>query len=286
MNIVLILTDQHRYDIVGANGSTVCRSPALDRLAASGVNFSNAYSVCALCTPARASLYTGLLPHRHGLTRNIMADDPNPGRLPESMPTLAERLRSRGYDSHFVGKWHAGGRLPGDAGFTGMSLPGYGNCRAHDDYRRYLQNRGLAMPEVTPVGRGWSHGLCLAGVSSGPVEASIPCYLVERALDFLRGRKAGDKPFFLALNFWGPHAPYLPCEPYASMYDPADIPPWGNFDDTFDGKPPIYQTIRDNCALSANEILEAILSTLERFQAGAKREDDVTLVIIKVDDAN
>jgi sigma-B regulation protein RsbU (phosphoserine phosphatase) len=52
------------------------------------------------------------------------------------------------------------------------------------------------------------------------------------------------------------------------------------------GKPPIYQTIRENCALSANEILEAILSTLERFQAGAKREDDVTLVIIKVDDAN
>jgi serine phosphatase RsbU (regulator of sigma subunit) len=51
------------------------------------------------------------------------------------------------------------------------------------------------------------------------------------------------------------------------------------------GKQPIYNAIRENCALSATEILEAILATQEKFQAGAEREDDVTLVIIKVDGA-
>jgi arylsulfatase A-like enzyme len=79
---------------------------------------------------------------------------------------------------------------------------------------------------------------------TGPVEASVPCYLVERSIEFLE--KSGKKPFFLALNFWGPHAPYIPCEPYASMYDPKDIPPWPNFDDHFEGKPPIWRRYRDS----------------------------------------
>ena len=244
-NILLILTDQHRYDIVGANGSTVCQSPALDALAASGTNFHRAYSVCPLCTPARAAIYTGTLPHRNGITRNIMADDPNPGRIPASIPTLAERLREIDYRSYFVGKWHAGARPPTEAGFTGMDLRGYGDVRHSEDYARYLQARGLDQPEITTIGTGWAHQLTLAGTMSGPVEASVPGYLAERALAYLDEASASPEPFFLALNFFGPHAPYLPSEPYASMYDPADIPPWGNFADDFSGKPPVYQRYRD-----------------------------------------
>lgn len=244
-NIILILTDQHRFDIVGANGSRVCQSPSLDRLAADGVNFTNAYSVCGVCTPARASIYTGLLPHRHGLTRNVMDNAPNPGSIPASVPTLAQRLGDAGYESHFIGKWHAGERLPTQAGFSGMDLSGYGDARGDADYRDYLHERGLELPSILPLGYGWSHRLTLAGVTSGPVEASVPSWLTERAVEFLAGRGGTDDPFFLAVNFWGPHAPYLPSEPYASMYDPADIAPWANFGDAFEGKPPIYRRCRD-----------------------------------------
>jgi len=173
-----------------------------------------------------------------------MADTPDPGRIPESVPTLAERLASLGYRSHFIGKWHAGERMPTDAGFTGMDVEGYGVAEEHEDYLAHLRERGLDKPEMTPVGAGWAHRLSLAGRMSGPVQASVPYYLAERSIEFLRERD-GDQPFFLALNFWGPHAPYLPCEPYASMYDPKDIPPWLNFDDPFENKPPIYQRYRD-----------------------------------------
>lgn len=244
-NVLLILTDQHRWDTIGVNGSPVCRTPSLDTFARGGVNFTSAYSVCGLCTPTRASIYTGLLPHRHGLTRNAAADSPSNVMIAPEISTLAERLDPFGCQCHFVGKWHAGHRMPTQAGFTGMDVPGYGNARGFPDYADYLASRGLDMPEIEPVGAGWAHRLTLAGKLTGPVEASVPCYLAERTVEFLREGRSGDRPFFLALNFWGPHAPYLPSEPYASMYDPRDIPPWPNFDDTLEGKPPIYRRFRD-----------------------------------------
>ena len=156
-NILLILTDQHRYDIVGANGSEICRSPNLDALAASGERFTAAYSVCPLCTPARASIYTGVAPHRHGLLRNIMENTPNGGSIPEALPTLAQRLGEAGYTCHFRGKWHAGNRPASSCGFEGLDVAGYGNVSENPAYHDYLQARGLQRPVRTPLGGGWAH---------------------------------------------------------------------------------------------------------------------------------
>ena len=243
-NILLILTDQHRYDIVGANGSQLCQSPNLDRLAAEGVNFSRAYTVCPLCTPTRASIYTGVAPHRHGLVRNVMANSPD-AIIPPTLPTLGERLSGIGYDCRFVGKWHAGNRLPTECGFSGMDIDGYGSPGESDVYHQYLKRNGLTKPDIQPIGGGWAHLMTHAGTMDGPVEASIPYFLADYTLDQLEAVSGGDQPFFMAVNFWGPHAPYLPSEPFASMYDPGDIEPWGNFDDNFTGKPPIYRRYRD-----------------------------------------
>lgn len=246
-NIVLILTDQQRHDIVGAYGSEVCRTPHLDRLAAEGVRFTNAYSHCPLCTPTRASIYSGRATHNHGLVRNIEPSTPNPGSIgtPE-IPSLAQVLEPAGYHSAFLGKWHAGATEPGDCGFDALSASGYGNIRGSEAYHDYLAKRRLEIPEITPVGVGYPHRLILAGTMSGPVEASVPYFLAEQAIEKLERLAGSEEPFFLALNFWGPHAPYLPSEPYASMYDRADIEPWGNFPDEYGGKPPIYRRHHDS----------------------------------------
>lgn len=245
-NILLVLTDQHRWDIVGANGSAICRSPHLDALAAGGVNFRQAYSICPLCTPARASMYTGLAPHNHGVLRNVESGAPNAAAIGGPIPTLAERLGEAGYRSLYFGKWHAGERLPSECGFAGQDVAGYGEPSTCSYYLDYLRARGLAPPEVTPVGVGYPHNLLLAGRMSGPVEASVPYFLAESAIEAIREQARGEEPFFLALNFWGPHAPYLPCEPYASMYDPAEISPWPDFHDDFAGKPPLYRRHHDS----------------------------------------
>ena len=69
-NILYIVSDQQRYDTLACNGNPLIRSPNLDRLAADGVRFSNAYTVCATSSPARASMLTGMYPHRHGMLNN------------------------------------------------------------------------------------------------------------------------------------------------------------------------------------------------------------------------
>ena len=71
MNILYLLTDQLRYDALSCNGAPVCRTPAIDGLAERGTNFTSAYSANALCTPARASILTGVYPHMHGQLANM-----------------------------------------------------------------------------------------------------------------------------------------------------------------------------------------------------------------------
>ena len=64
------MTDQQRYDSLGCVGRSICRTPALDRLASEGMRFDNAYSICALCSPARVSMLTGRYPHNHRMWNN------------------------------------------------------------------------------------------------------------------------------------------------------------------------------------------------------------------------
>ncbi|MEE2708289.1 MAG: sulfatase-like hydrolase/transferase, partial [Gemmatimonadota bacterium] len=72
-NILVLMTDQQRYDTVSAYGlNPICRMPHVDRLAENGVLFTRAFTPTAICSPARASFYTGLYPHKHGVTANSL----------------------------------------------------------------------------------------------------------------------------------------------------------------------------------------------------------------------
>jgi len=238
-NFLIIITDQHRRDTVGAYGNEICQTPFLDRLAESGVRFNNAYSVCALCSPARASIYTGVYPPRHGQVRNEIefADD---------VKLVSQYFREAGYNCGFVGKWHCGSRkLPKDFGFEGMNVPGYGNCSKTPEYRDYLRRNNLEEGDIIPLGTGWQSNVLLVGTRTGPVEASVPYFLADETIRMLKEYRMCGKPFLLFCNFWGPHQPYLPTEPYASMYDPKEIPPWPNFYDDFEGKPNAHRRYRD-----------------------------------------
>ncbi len=96
-NILFVFADQHRYSALGSSGNPVVQTPHLDRLAAEGVAFDNAFSSCPICSPFRGQLVTGRYAHQNGVVDNEYAL--RPGQV-----TLADALGQAGYHTGFVGK--------------------------------------------------------------------------------------------------------------------------------------------------------------------------------------
>jgi len=118
LNILYIVTDQQRYDTLSCYGRTPCRSPHLDRLAAEGTRFENAYSVCALCSPARCSMLTGRYPHHHRMWNNNDMMQWAIRDLPDTERLISQDLIEAGYNCGYSGKWHCGqDKLPCTYGF-------------------------------------------------------------------------------------------------------------------------------------------------------------------------
>lgn len=248
-NLLYIMTDQQRRDSLSAYGETACRTPHLDRLAASGARFDNAYTVCHLCGPARASMLTGMTPQRHGLWTNPDAMGLGPGDVRDDVEFISSPLSRAGYDCRYVGKWHAGHhRTPLTEGFSGMAVPGYGEPYELPEYEDYLKRHGLEKPERD------IHLRCMppcehpvAGFMTGDERAHQSYFLAERAIEQLREHAARDdgRPLFLFLSFWDPHEPYLPPRRVFEQYDIDAIEPWPQMADTLEGKPEFVRRYRD-----------------------------------------
>ena len=253
LNVLLILTDQHRYDTLGCYGAQTCRTPNLDGLAARGVRFDRAYTPTSPCSPARAALFTGLYPHKNHVLSNDCVLNPE-------VPNLATELGRAGYNLGYAGKWHVDrARVPSEYGFEAKDFPGYGypaggvvegvrfgarDTLATRHYADYLRERGFERPRLLDAFYGGNPGKQnqeMYALQSGSVETTFECMVGEETIRLLREMKeAQDRdgaPFFIWTNFWGPHTPCLLPEPYYSMYDPRAIPEEPSFNETWERKP-------------------------------------------------
>jgi arylsulfatase A-like enzyme len=249
-NMLFFFTDQQRVDTVGAYGNNVIKTPNLDRLAAEGTLFSKAFTCTAVCTPARASLLTGMWPHRHTIMANLEARLGYPKDLAEGVVPFSQLLRGLGYNVGLEGKYHAGGieRLE-QIGFDGELLNTWGEPLDHAGYVRYLEENELPAFRPRDIVRGTfingRPGKALAGIYDGPVEGTFTYYLAEKTIARLRQyaadyRRTG-KPFYMACHFFGPHMPYYIPERYATMYDPSDVVLPEGFAETFENKPAVVK---------------------------------------------
>jgi len=114
-NLIFFLSDNHTRDLLGAAGHSVVQTPTLDRIAARGVRFANAYAASPLCCPSRAALACGRFPHQTGYWDNAIVYD---GRVPSWM----HRLRAQGHEVTSIGKLHFRA-TDDDNGFTEELLP-------------------------------------------------------------------------------------------------------------------------------------------------------------------
>ncbi|MFO7916585.1 MAG: sulfatase-like hydrolase/transferase [Anaerolineae bacterium] len=250
-NILLIVTDQQRYDTLDCYGAPTCRTPHIDALAGRGVRFDATYTATSPCSPSRAALFTGLYPHKNGVLANNQILNPQ-------APNLAQELQGASYNLGYAGKWHVDQqKVPTDYGFEGKDFPGYGYPAAGvieglrfggsqplPHYPAYLEEHGYEAPEVLEAFYGsnpGTQGQEIYALQSGAVETTFEYMVSELAIDLMRrfteDWENEEKPFFLWANFWGPHTPCLLPEKYYSMYDPTVIPPEPSFGENWSHKP-------------------------------------------------
>lgn len=244
-NILLIIQDQLRYDT--ATDRHLCATPTMDRLAGEGALLTRYYTPLGICSPARASLLTGRYPHATGVLNNFNGTDALARNLAAEVPTVAELLRAGGYRTGYVGKWHLGMDVgPELRGFADVRVPDKSLAEARfEPWWGPFQNRA---PDAVVTRYPAAHPRLAEEFPRIPFpiyrtvalssDASTPARAVqEGTAELLGDYAADDRPFFLLASFVEPHWPNVLPEPYASMYDPADIEPWPNFHDTFEGKP-------------------------------------------------
>jgi arylsulfatase A-like enzyme len=265
-NIVWLNSDHFAYAHHIELNRALIRTPTFDRLCAEGVRFDNAYTVCPLCTPARASLVTGQYPHGHGILNNDGKFGSRQAFLPDA-PIYSRDLRDVGYRSALIGKWHAVGGGAGtaqDHGFEGWTAPGYGDPYSSQRYRDYLRERGLPIDPMVDIewhirdasrlGRtrlettgGKASGVAYhatAGVIEGPKEVHEAYFVTHLANQYLEERSRDGEPFCLRVDPWGPHQPYYVAAPFAGTVDPDDIAPYPSFTHTLEDRPAHHRDFR------------------------------------------
>lgn len=215
-NILFLMADQFRADCLGADGNPVIFTPNLDRLAAEGARFRCAYSSVPSCTPARATILTGLSPWHHGMLGY--------GRVATKYPReLPQMLHDAGYYTLGIGKMHYHPQRNAH-GFDKTILDESGRVESPDftsDYRQWFKS---VAPDLNPdaTGIGWNDHR--AAPYALPERLHPTRWTGDEAVKFLQQYR-GAEPFFLKVSFARPHSPYDAPSRWRDRYDKAALPP-------------------------------------------------------------
>ena len=211
-NILVIMADQLAAPALSLYGNTVCRTPNLERLAAEGVVFDNAYCNNPLCVPSRASMLSGLFSPRIGVYDNA-------NELPSSVPTMAHYMRSQGYWTELCGKMH----------FIGPDqLHGFNERSVTDVYPANFQwianwNAGPAfVPSGTALNGVVEAGPCVRSMQED-YDDEVEHAGIQSLFDFARNPERN--PFFHTMSFTSPHTPFVVSQQYWDRYSAEEINP-------------------------------------------------------------
>jgi choline-sulfatase len=184
-NILFIMSDQQRPDSLGCYGNCFIDSPNLDTLAAGGAVFDNAFTVFPLCTPARATIWTGLYPHVNDITDCCFEID-DCFAWGDYPMTVFSRLKAAGYQIGYFGKWHLGGARPDGV----------------DTWKAF--NSG---------GGHWVDGL-----QSFQGGTYLPAVQTDDMIEELDRISTEEAPFFMVQSYYPPHEPYTTEKRYMDRY--------------------------------------------------------------------
>jgi N-acetylglucosamine-6-sulfatase len=203
-NVVFILTDDQRWDCLSCAGHPFLKTPNMDRIAAEGVRFANAFCTTSLCSPSRATLLSGVYAHTHSVTNNFT-------EYPVNLPSYPRRLKEAGYRTAYIGKWHMGEN-------NDNPRPGF-------DY--WASHRGQ--------GKYWDTEFNINGTRQ-ELKGYYTHRVTDLAVDWLK-QNAGRAPFVMTLAHKAPHGIWIPEPKYEHAFDNVEIRKPATAGDTGPGKP-------------------------------------------------
>lgn len=241
-DLIVVITDQQRYDTIGALGYPYADTPTLDRLVREGTWFSRCYVAGASCVPSRASLFTGVYPHTSGILTNASS----------WRHTWVESLAAAGYRCASVGKMHTQ-PMDAPAGFherivvenkdRSMAKRGRDFVDAWD---RALADAGVAKPGL-PTYRELPDYSARMGAYEWPLDESLhaDAFVGQQAVDAVRRLARDPAPLFLEVGFPGPHPPYDPPLRWLERTQGRAMPVRPIRQSDLDGQPPPFKKLRD-----------------------------------------
>ena len=263
-NILLITTDEQRFDHIGIKGMAGVCTPNMDRLSQEGIAFDRAYTASPTCTPARVSILTGQYPSVHGAYTIGVSCNLDPQR------TIAFWLKKPGYSTALFGKTHfvarsdearhlAGTEETPDSDFfhkfTGpyMGFDYIQTCIGHTTntkpdmhYRIFLENLGIDYKQWFPQLTG-TDDQNEVGVWNIPEQYHDTHWVASKTTEWIRDKSNDDDPWFCWASFQDPHAPFICPDPYFSQVDMDGVELYEDYrDGEFDDKPGFYKNRYNN----------------------------------------
>lgn len=227
-NVLLIFTDQQRFDTIEAHGNPVIKTPVLNKLSQSGVHFDRAYTPCPVCVPARYAMLTGQLPHQTDCADN------EPSLFRTSMMQI---LSQNGYQTFGIGKMHftltepASEQQDALGSFMGKQTNltekwGFdrrltSECDDADDYKAFVRNSGFS--HVADATGERSEMYYIPQVAQVPPEKTETAWVTSQSISQLQNRDR-QRPFFMMTSFQAPHPPFVAPFPWYKLYRGADMP--------------------------------------------------------------
>ncbi len=219
-NVIVIFTDDQGYGDLGCFGSTTIATPNIDRMAKEGRTYTSFYTACSVCSPSRAALLTGCYPKRVGMHRHVLFPKSDYG-LNAAEYTIADHLKSAGYATACVGKWHLGHHpevLPRANGFDSYYGIPYSNDMNHPANQNKPRNASdeLWADQESCVNLWQTPLYENEAIIELPVDQrTITRRYTDRAIEFITANQ--EQPFFLYLPHSMPHIPlYVPDDVYDS----------------------------------------------------------------------
>ncbi|MCD6351937.1 MAG: sulfatase-like hydrolase/transferase [Armatimonadetes bacterium] len=212
-NLLLLYTDQQRFDTIAALGNPYIQTPVLDSVVAEGTSFTSAYCPSPVCVASRCSLLLSQYPHQTGCVANMP--------MPQERTSLMEVLADAGYQTWGVGKMHFSPNARKMWGFQARVFAEEGGMREGDDYCDFLREHGFGHIADTYGVR--SDMYYVPQPSQVPEHLHSSYFVADKSLEFLANRDR-ERPFFLWASFTKPHPPFESPVPWNRLYKSVEMP--------------------------------------------------------------